>query len=159
LSPYPHTAEFFNEGVGVRVIRKAESRVLHGFEHALSSIRRLIVQPRVAEFTHFANAIGPGDLDRDLVGKIAINLLLRDLTFASDHRRQKVKSKNSANGPLTVTRSTTQRVPNPRWLSVSVSGMLAAQRGTPQKGLDGGKSLVRAAGDSTKGGNINNFHR
>jgi hypothetical protein len=46
----------------------------------------------VAEFMHFANAMG-GDLDRDLVGKIAINLPLRNLAFASDHRRQKVKSK------------------------------------------------------------------
>jgi hypothetical protein len=100
LGPYPHTAEFFNEGFGVRVICKAEPRVLHDFEHTPSSIRRLIVSPGVAEFVHFANAIGGGELDRDLVGKIAINLLLGDLTFASDHRRQTGESKNPANEPL-----------------------------------------------------------
>jgi hypothetical protein len=93
LCPYPHTAEFCDEGVGVRVIRKAKARVLHDFQHTASSIGGLIVPTAVAEFVYFANAIGGGDLDRDLMGKIAINLPLRDLTFASDHRRQKVKSK------------------------------------------------------------------
>jgi hypothetical protein len=93
LSPDPHAAEFGNEGVGVRVLRKTEARVLLDFEHMASSIWGLIVPPSVAEFVHFANAIG-GNLDRDLVGKIAINLPLRNLAFASDHRRQKVKSKS-----------------------------------------------------------------
>jgi hypothetical protein len=60
LGPYPHAAEFCNEGVGVRVIRKAEPRVLHGFEHTASSIRRLIVPPGEAELAHFANTIGGG---------------------------------------------------------------------------------------------------
>jgi len=98
LCPYPHTPEFCNEGVGVRVIREAKARVLHDFQHAAASIWGLIVPTAVAEFMYFANAIGDGDLDRDLVGKIAINLSLRDLTFAPDHCRQKVKSKNLANG-------------------------------------------------------------
>jgi hypothetical protein len=92
LGPNPHTAEFRNEGVGVRVLRKTEACVLQHFEHTASSIWGLIVPSGVAEFMHFANAMG-GDLDRDLVGKIAINLPLRNLAFASDHRRQKVKSK------------------------------------------------------------------
>jgi hypothetical protein len=63
-----------------------------------SSIWGLIVPPGVAEFAHFANAIG-GNLDRDLVGKIPINLPLCNLALTSDHRRQKVKSKGPQNGP------------------------------------------------------------
>jgi hypothetical protein len=97
LGPNPHAAEFCNESVGIRVLRKTEACVLQDFEHTESSIWRLIVTPSVAEFVHFANAIG-GNLDRDLVGKIAINLPLRNLAFSSDHRRQKVKSKNPQNG-------------------------------------------------------------
>jgi hypothetical protein len=88
LGPDPHPAEFCNEGVGVRMLRKTEPRVLRDFEHVAPSIWGLIVPPRVAEFVHFARAIG-GNLDRDLVGKIAINLSLGNLAFASDHRRQK----------------------------------------------------------------------
>jgi hypothetical protein len=95
LSPNSHAAEFRNEGVGIRVLRKTEPRVLHDFEHMASSICRLIVPTGMTEFVHFANAIGCRNLDRDLMGKIAINLLLRDLAFASDHRRQKV-SQNPA---------------------------------------------------------------
>jgi hypothetical protein len=70
------------------VIRKAEPRVFHDFEHTASSVWGLVVPTGMAEFVYFTNAIGGGNLDRDLVGKIAINLPLRDLTFASDHRRQ-----------------------------------------------------------------------
>jgi hypothetical protein len=65
------------------------------------------VPPHVAEFMHFADAIGRVDLDRDLVGKIAINLSLRNLTFASDHRSQKLKSE-ARNGPLTAQAATTR---------------------------------------------------
>jgi hypothetical protein len=92
LGPNPHAAEFRNEGVGVRVLRKTEACVLQDFEHTASSIWGLIVPSGVAEFVHFANAIG-GDLDRDLVGEIAINLPLGNLAFTSDHRRQEVSQK------------------------------------------------------------------
>jgi hypothetical protein len=100
LGPNPHTAEFCNEGVGVRVLRKTETRVLHDFEHMPPSVSGLIVSPGIAEFVQFANSIR-GYPDRDLVRKIPINLPLRNLAFASDHRRQKVKSKSRQNGPLT----------------------------------------------------------
>jgi hypothetical protein len=149
LGPYSHTAEFLNEGVGVRVLRKTEPRVLHDFEHTASSIGRLIVPTGVAEFAHCMNAIGSENLDRDLVGKIAINLPLRDLTFASDHHRQKV-SESKTRKWTADPRPHCQRDEashESRWLCASISGRPASQRGTPQKGLDGGKSLVSAAED------------
>jgi hypothetical protein len=115
-----------------------------------SSLWRLTVPPCVAKFMHFAHAIGGVHLDRDLVRKIAINLSLRNLTFASDHRRQKVKSV-ARNGPLTAqaatTRATryinaTQRVPKRRWRFVVSLQKCEPPSMWANTSLDGGKSLV-----------------
>lgn len=111
--------------------------------------------PRVAEFVHFAHAIGRVDFDRDLVGKIAINLSLRNLTFASDHRRQRVKSE-ARNGPLTPHAATTratryiyaaQRIPKRRWRFVVSLQKCEPPSMWANTSLDGGKSLVSAAAE------------
>jgi hypothetical protein len=104
---------------------------------------------------HFAHPIGGVDLDRDLVRKIAINLSLRNLTFASDHRRQKVKSE-ARNGPLTgqatTTRATrhinaTQQVSKRRWRFVVSLQKCEPPSMWANTSLDGGKSLVTAVAD------------
>jgi hypothetical protein len=153
LDPNAHAAELCNEGVRVGAIRKTETRVFHDSEHMASSIWRLTVLPRVAEFVHFAHAIGRVDFDRDLVGKIAINLSLRNLTFASDHRRQEVKSE-ARNGPLTAQAATTratryinpaQRIPKRRCRFVVSLQECEPPSMWANTSLDGGKSLVSAA--------------
>jgi hypothetical protein len=134
------------------VIRKAEPRVFEDFEHTASSVWGLIVPTGMAKFVYFMNAFGGGDLDRDLVGKIAINLPLRELTFASDHRRPKSKIKP---GKWTIDTATaaTRDPPYQRdtagLRTAMVFGCQSPEcqppNGRPRKGLDGGKSLVSAA--------------